>query len=82
MVYPALGLLGLLVTRRRLGWILLAGLIAAVLLPPILNGKYRPILDGRYLMPLVPVMFVGIGCLAAKNLNLSIGSESRHLWPR
>jgi hypothetical protein len=70
VVYPALGLLGLLVTPRRLSWILLAGLIAAVLLPPILNGKYRPILDGRYLMPLVPVMFVGIGCLAAKILNV------------
>jgi len=31
----------------------------------MLNGKYKPVLDGRYIMPLVPVLFVGIGTMAA-----------------
>jgi hypothetical protein len=41
--------------------LLVIGLGLAILLPPLLNGKYKPIMDGRYLMPLVPVLFVGIG---------------------
>jgi hypothetical protein len=65
LVYPLLGGIGLLLTRRQ-GWMLLLGLTVAVLLPPLLNGKYKPILDGRYLMPLVPVLFVGVGCFIAQ----------------
>ncbi|MFN0071032.1 MAG: glycosyltransferase family 39 protein [Chloroflexota bacterium] len=65
-IYAVLGGLGLVLGPRRYGWILLAGLIPAILLPPLLNGKYKPILDGRYLMPLVPVLFVGIGCALAQ----------------
>ena len=61
LAYPLLGLAGLaLAARQERGQLGLA-LLAAVLLPPLFNGKYRPILDGRYLMPLVPVIFVGIG---------------------
>lgn len=66
MVYPALGALGLLAGKRRIGWFLLAGVAAGVLLPPMFNGKYKPVLDGRYLMPLVPVLFVGVGILASR----------------
>jgi 4-amino-4-deoxy-L-arabinose transferase-like glycosyltransferase len=65
LIYPLLAVIGLVVAPRRLGLVLLAGLTCAVLLPPMFNGKYKPILDGRYLMPLIPVVFVGIGCLAA-----------------
>jgi hypothetical protein len=50
---------------------MLAALLMAVLLPPMFNGKYKPILDGRYLMPLIPVVFVGIGCLIAHLGNRS-----------
>ncbi len=61
VAYAALGLGGLVLAARRGNPLLLLALLAAVLLPPLLSGKYKPVLDGRYLMPLVPVMFVGIG---------------------
>lgn len=59
---PALlALAGLAVmVRARAGWLVLAVLVA-VLVPPAFNGKYRPILDGRFLMPLLPVLFVALG---------------------
>lgn len=47
---------------KRGGWILFVGL-AAVLLPPAERKVQTG--PGRYLMPLVPVMFVGIGCLVS-----------------
>ena len=61
LVYPAFALAGLVVAARRGNPILLLALLSAVVLPPLLSGKYKPILDGRYLMPLVPVLFVGVG---------------------
>jgi 4-amino-4-deoxy-L-arabinose transferase-like glycosyltransferase len=61
VVYPVLGLAGLVWLARRGQPVLLLALLPAILLPPLFNGQYKPILAGRYLMPLVPVLFVGIG---------------------
>src|SRR5262249_1130558 len=77
VVYPLLGVSGLLLALRRGGWLLLTGMMLAVVVPPLLNGKYKPVMDGRYLMPLVPVLVVGIGCFGALIRDLS----SRH-WVR
>ncbi|MCC7105383.1 MAG: glycosyltransferase family 39 protein [Chloroflexi bacterium] len=60
LVYPLLGILGLVIAARRGHPLLLLAVLPAVLLPPLLNGKYKPILDGRYLMPLLPVFFLGL----------------------
>src|SRR5581483_5540254 len=57
----ALALLGLAIAARRRAWWLLGAVVLAVFLPPAFNGKYRPILDGRFLMPLLPVLFVALG---------------------
>ena len=65
LVYPAFALAGLAVAARRGNPVLLLALLPAILLPPLFSGKYRPILDGRYLMPLVPVLFVGVGLALA-----------------
>lgn len=65
IAYPILGITGLMLAPKRSGWLLLVGLALGVLAPPLLNGKYKPVLDGRYLMPLVPVVFVGIGALVS-----------------
>src|SRR5204863_10028069 len=62
-------LLGLLVAAWRRAWWMVGAVALAVILPPAFSGKYRPIMDGRYLMPLVPVLFVAIG--------LAIGSVGR-----
>ena len=32
----------------------------------LFSSKYKPILDGRYVMPLVPVLLVGIGQVLAR----------------
>lgn len=67
--YPLLAILGALIAARRGNPLLLVALALAVFWPPLLSGKYKPILDGRYLMPDLPVIFVDIavafGALAA-----------------
>ncbi|MFN8526174.1 MAG: glycosyltransferase family 39 protein [Chloroflexota bacterium] len=60
-LYTALALGGVLLSARAGQPFLLIAIVPAILAPPLLSGKYRPILDGRYLMPLVPVAFVGVG---------------------
>jgi hypothetical protein len=58
--YPALAILGALIAARRGNPLLLVALALAVFWPPLLSGKYKPILDGRYLMPDLPVIFVDV----------------------
>jgi Dolichyl-phosphate-mannose-protein mannosyltransferase len=58
--YPVLAVLGALIAARRGNPLLLVALALAVFWPPLLSGKYKPILDGRYLMPDLPVIFVDI----------------------
>jgi hypothetical protein len=58
--YPVLAVLGALIAARRGNPLLLVALALAVFWPPLLSGKYKPILDGRYLMPDLPVLFVDI----------------------
>ena len=58
--YPVLAVLGALIAARRGNPLLLVALAVAVFWPPLLSGKYKPILDGRYLMPDLPVLFVDI----------------------
>ena len=65
MVYPAVAVAGLLIAVPRGSSLLLVALLPAIFLPPLLSGKYKLILDGRYLMPLLPVLFVGVGLLVA-----------------
>lgn len=60
-----LALVGLAVAAWRRAWWLVISVALAIFLPPAFSGKYRPILDGRYLMPLLPVLFVAIGLAMA-----------------
>ncbi|MFN8522167.1 MAG: ScyD/ScyE family protein [Chloroflexota bacterium] len=64
-LYAAAAVTGLAVLARR-GFALPALLCASsVLIMPYFNErKYVPVSDGRYLMPLLPLAFVGIGSLA------------------
>jgi hypothetical protein len=78
-VPTALALIGLAVAlRARAGWLVLAMLVAIVL-PPAFNGKYRPLLDGRFLMPSLPVWFamIGLTIVEAVRLVARSGSASR-----
>lgn len=38
-------------------------LVGMVLLLPLFNDKYRPVLNGRYLAPLSPILYASIGAL-------------------
>ena len=59
----ALAGLGLSLTRQmraRTGWLVLA-VAVDIFVSPALNGKYRPLLDGRFLMPMLPILFIMMG---------------------
>jgi hypothetical protein len=60
LTYPILAVVGALIAARRGNPLLLVALALAVFWPPLLSGKYKPILDGRYLMPDLPVLFVDV----------------------
>jgi hypothetical protein len=40
-------------------------LLSTALILPLFNGNFEPVLKGRYLMPLLPVLFAGVGALGA-----------------
>jgi 4-amino-4-deoxy-L-arabinose transferase-like glycosyltransferase len=58
VVYAGLALVGLVVPASRR--ILLPALVfaSAALVLPLVNGKYEPLFNGRYLAPLLPLAFV------------------------
>lgn len=66
LVYPILAVGGMVLAVARGDRLLAPALVAAILISPVFSGKYKPILDGRYLMPLLPVLLVGIGQVFAE----------------
>ena len=72
--YPALAVLGAVIAARRGNPLLLVALVLAVFWPPLLSGKYKPILDGRYLMPDLPVIFVDIAVTFSALAGLAMRS--------
>ncbi|MCC7372148.1 MAG: ScyD/ScyE family protein [Chloroflexi bacterium] len=65
-LYAGLTLAGLVYTARRGAPLLLLVFLSSCLIMPYFNQrKYVPISDGRYLMPLLPIAFAGIGTLLA-----------------
>ncbi|MDP8922124.1 MAG: glycosyltransferase family 39 protein [Chloroflexota bacterium] len=63
--YVALALIGLVVLARRGNPLPLAFCLSGVLLFPYFNPRYGPILSGRYLIPLLPFAYLGIGLALA-----------------
>jgi 4-amino-4-deoxy-L-arabinose transferase-like glycosyltransferase len=59
----ALALAGLFLQWRRGNPLPVLLLISAALVLPLFNGKYDPVFNGRYLMPLVPVLFASAASL-------------------
>ena len=65
-LYGGLSLAGLIYCARRGAPLLLLMILSSLLIMPYFNQrKYVPISDGRYLMPLLPLAYAGIGTLLA-----------------
>ncbi|MCC7371841.1 MAG: glycosyltransferase family 39 protein [Chloroflexi bacterium] len=52
---------GLVLAVRRRAWLQLGVVISAVLVLPLVNPKYDPILNVRYLAPILPICMLWIG---------------------
>jgi 4-amino-4-deoxy-L-arabinose transferase-like glycosyltransferase len=61
-LYVALAVLGLALVARRGGLLLACVGLSIVLVLPLFNPRYGPILSGRYLIPLLPLAYCGVGC--------------------
>jgi 4-amino-4-deoxy-L-arabinose transferase-like glycosyltransferase len=68
LVYAALALLGLAFAARKRVLLPALVLASAALVLPLVNGKYEPLFNGRYLAPLLPMEF---GLLAAGTVRLA-----------
>lgn len=59
-----LALAGLGLAARRGFWLPLAVVASMVLLLPLLNDRYEPVLDGRYTAPLLPLLYAAVALAA------------------
>lgn len=60
-LYMLLAGFGLALLARRGGALLVFASLSIILVLPYFNPRYGPILSGRYLIPLLPLAFTGIG---------------------
>jgi 4-amino-4-deoxy-L-arabinose transferase-like glycosyltransferase len=83
-LYGLLAVAGLVSCARRGAPLLLLMTISSLLVMPYFNQrKYVPISDGRYLMPLLPFAYAGIGALLAAGWRrLSTGDLPGAVHPR
>jgi 4-amino-4-deoxy-L-arabinose transferase-like glycosyltransferase len=61
LLYLALAALSVVWAAWRGRWLPLAAIVPSVLLMPLLNPKYEPLLNGRYLVPLLPFVYAAVG---------------------
>jgi hypothetical protein len=64
LLYLLIAIGSVLWTARRGSWLALAAIVPTVLLMPLLNPKYEPLLNGRYLVPLLPFVYAAVGIAA------------------
>jgi 4-amino-4-deoxy-L-arabinose transferase-like glycosyltransferase len=75
LVYAALALLGLAFAARKRLLLPALVLASAALVLPLVNGKYEPLFNGRYLAPLLPM---GFGLLAVGTVHLATAIPAVH----
>ena len=80
LLYLGVTVGGLLWAARRRRWLPLLAVAPYLLILPVLNPKYEPMLNGRYLVPALPLMFAGIG-LATADLQRALRSRWSGLAP-
>jgi 4-amino-4-deoxy-L-arabinose transferase-like glycosyltransferase len=75
---PAVG--AVLWAARRGRRLPLLAMAPYVLILPLLNPKYEPLLNGRYLAPLLPLVFGSVG-LAASDAWRALRTRAPRRWP-
>jgi 4-amino-4-deoxy-L-arabinose transferase-like glycosyltransferase len=70
-LYAGAALAGLLLLTRRGGLLLCAVALSVILVLPYFNPRYGPILSGRYLIPLLPIGYLAVGCLVVAGARLA-----------
>ena len=65
LLYLALAVAGVLWAAWRGRWLPVLLIVPYALVLPLVNPKYEPLLNGRYLTPLLPAVFASLGLAAA-----------------
>ncbi|MCC7368441.1 MAG: glycosyltransferase family 39 protein [Chloroflexi bacterium] len=59
-LYLLIGVVGVVLLARRGAWLPLLFCLSGALVLPYFNPRYGPILSGRYLIPLLPFLYIGV----------------------
>ena len=80
-IAAGLTLLGLVLAIRRRSWLPVLVVLATIAILPLVNPKYDPILNGRYLATILPLCLIWVGLalewLAARRTSMARSSTSR-----
>jgi hypothetical protein len=76
LAYLALAVGAVAWAARQRSWLPVLVSVPYLLALPLLQGKYEPILNGRYVMPILPLVFASIGLVVA---DAMAGLRAR--WP-
>jgi hypothetical protein len=68
LAYLGLAVGSVLWAARRRYWLPLLVAVPYLLILPLLQGKFEPILNGRYVMPILPLVFASIGLAVADSI--------------
>jgi hypothetical protein len=68
LAYLGLAIGSVLWAARRRHWLPLLVSVPYLLILPLLQGKYEPVLNGRYVMPVLPLVFASIGVVVADGM--------------
>jgi 4-amino-4-deoxy-L-arabinose transferase-like glycosyltransferase len=72
---------GLVQQWRRSNRLPVLVLASTVLILPLFNGKYNLLVNGRYLAPLLPILFASVGALFAAGLRRWQTPRRELAWP-
>lgn len=79
-LYMAVAAFGLALLARRGGALLVFAALSIVLVLPYFNPRYGPILSGRYLIPLLPIAYIGIGAAVVWSARRICGCRGARRW--
>jgi hypothetical protein len=79
LVWAILAPVALALTARRGSWLPVVVALQYLLVVPAFNVKYEPLLNGRYLMPIVPLVLAAVGIMVVAVWRRAAGGQ---VWAR